>query len=119
MAGADAADPINIRFTYAFTSSCVMRSLGPVPAMRLRSAPTSRANLRTDGLAYAFEKPASSIGGIARAAGAATGAAGAPDAVAAAVSLPEGGAGAGCGGAGAAAAGTASGGPVASGGAGA
>src|ERR1700722_6492519 len=112
-AGAACGGAVKIRFTYAFTSSWVMRPLGPVPVMRLRSAPTSRANLRTDGLAYAFEKPASSIGGIALAAGAATGAArAAVDAVpvAAAGSLPGGGTGAGSAAAGAAAAGTVAGG---------
>ena len=38
-------------FTYAFTSSCVMRPFGPVPLILPRSAPSSRANLRTEGLA--------------------------------------------------------------------
>src|SRR5450432_3385399 len=60
-------------FTYALTSSCVMRPLTPVPVTLPKSAPSSRANLRTDGLAWAREKAFSSIvtGELARDAGAA------------------------------------------------
>src|SRR3984957_7025446 len=36
-----------------------MRALAPVPFTCARSTPISRANLRTEGLAYAFEKPSS------------------------------------------------------------
>src|SRR5690606_41586550 len=49
--------------TNDLTSSGVMRDFGPVPLTRLRSTPSSRANLRSDGLAYARAKPASSMGG--------------------------------------------------------
>jgi hypothetical protein len=72
-------------FTQDFTSSGVMRSLTPVPLMLARSTPSSRANLRTDGLACARAKPASSIaaaagarfaGASARAGGSGAGAAG-------------------------------------------
>ena len=38
-----------------------MRPFGPVPLILPRSAPSSRANLRTDGLAYAVENAFSSI----------------------------------------------------------
>src|ERR1700719_3463949 len=40
-----------------------MRPLTPVPTTLPRSAPSSRANLRTDGLAWALEKARSSISG--------------------------------------------------------
>src|SRR5258707_15591161 len=50
-------------FTKAFTSSCVMRPLNPCPLTRVRSTPSSRANLRTDGPACACENPGSLIGG--------------------------------------------------------
>src|ERR1700722_1992781 len=40
-----------------------MRSLKPLPFTRVRSTPSSRANLRTDGPACACEKPGSLIGG--------------------------------------------------------
>ncbi len=49
-------------FTKAFTSSCVMRALKPVPVISERSTPSSRAKRRTDGPAWAREKPASLIG---------------------------------------------------------
>src|ERR1700722_1192389 len=42
-----------------------MRPLTPVPVTLPRSAPSSRANLRTDGLACALEKARSSITGLA------------------------------------------------------
>src|SRR5450759_5142370 len=53
-----------------------MRSFGPVPLILPRSAPSSRANLRTEGLAYALENADSSIaarplGALGAAAGAA------------------------------------------------
>ena len=44
-----AAVPRRACLTKFWTSSCRMRPFGPVPAMRARSAPSSRANLRTDG----------------------------------------------------------------------
>src|SRR5690606_7283232 len=47
----DAAADVKVCLTHALTSSAVMRPLYPVPLMRRRSAPSSRANLRTDGLA--------------------------------------------------------------------
>ncbi len=48
--------------TKAWTSSLRIRPLEPVPSIRPRSAPSSRANLRTDGLAWALENAASSMG---------------------------------------------------------
>src|SRR5690606_14712351 len=55
-AGADALPiaPVSTPLIQACTSSLVMRFLGPVPGMRLMSAPSSRANWRTDGLAWAW-----------------------------------------------------------------
>src|SRR5690606_4026572 len=76
--------PVSMDFTHALTSECRIRFLCPVPFTRARSTPSSRASLRTEGLACALAKPASSIGGNARrstagagrsAAGAAAGAA--------------------------------------------
>ena len=49
--------------TNPLTSSWVMRLLNPLPFTRVRSTPSSRANLRTDGPACAREKPGSLIGG--------------------------------------------------------
>src|SRR5690606_36871787 len=49
--------------TYALTSSAVMRPLNPVPVTWVRSTPSSRANLRTEGPACAREKPGTLIGG--------------------------------------------------------
>src|SRR5262245_48839032 len=43
-------------------SSWVRRPLKPVPATCVRSTPSSRANLRTEGPAWAREKPGSSMG---------------------------------------------------------
>src|ERR1700731_4619834 len=48
-----------MRLTNALTSSWLTRALGPVPFTCARSTPISRASLRTEGLAYAFEKPSS------------------------------------------------------------
>ena len=45
------APEVSSAFTYAFTSSWVMRDFGPLPEILPRSAPSSRANLRTEGLA--------------------------------------------------------------------
>src|SRR5580698_8212486 len=59
-AGAGAAKEV---FTNPLTSSCVIRPLNPLPFTRVRSTPSSRANLRTDGPACACEKPGSLIGG--------------------------------------------------------
>src|ERR1700691_3157916 len=42
-----------------------MRAFEPLPLMRSRSAPSSRAHLRTDGLACARENPASSTAALA------------------------------------------------------
>ena len=42
---------VRICFTWALTSSWVIRPLGPVPPIRPRSAPSSRANFLTEGLA--------------------------------------------------------------------
>src|SRR5574341_251797 len=42
-------------FTNACTSACTIRPFGPLPCTRPRSTPSSRANLRTDGLACALE----------------------------------------------------------------
>src|SRR5690348_10435253 len=56
-----------------------MRPLNPVPVTRVRSTPSSRENLRTDGPACAREKPGSLIGGasVRNFVGASPGAAGA------------------------------------------
>src|SRR6267154_36680 len=43
--------PLITPFTNSWTSACVVRPLGPDPLTRMRSTPSSRANLRTDGLA--------------------------------------------------------------------
>src|SRR5258708_10802499 len=59
-AGAGAASEL---FTNPLTSSCVIRPLKPLPLTRVRSTPSSRANLRTDGPAWAAENPGSLIGG--------------------------------------------------------
>ena len=48
--------------TNALTSSWVMRSLKPCPVTRPRSTPSSRANWRTEGPAWARENPGSSMG---------------------------------------------------------
>jgi len=45
--------------TKACTSSCSTRPFGPLPRTWARSTPSSRANLRTDGLACAFVAAAS------------------------------------------------------------
>jgi len=50
-AGADALAPCSTPFTKACTSDCRMRPFGPLPRSLVRSTPSSRANLRTDGLA--------------------------------------------------------------------
>src|SRR5579871_4089032 len=50
-------------FTKALMSSWVTRPLKPPPCTRVRSTPSSRANLRTEGLACAREKPGSFTGG--------------------------------------------------------
>src|SRR5687768_8228293 len=47
-AGAFAKAPL----TKACTSECRIRPLGPLPCTRPRSTPSSRANLRTEGLAW-------------------------------------------------------------------
>src|SRR5271156_6515479 len=60
VAGAGVANEV---FTKPLTSSCVIRPLNPLPFTRVRSTPSSRANLRTDGPACACEKPGSLIGG--------------------------------------------------------
>src|SRR6185312_3316005 len=63
-AGAGAgAPPDSAFFTNAFTSSCVMRPLNPVPLTLVRSTPSSRASSRTDGPAWARENPASLMSG--------------------------------------------------------
>ena len=62
-AAGPAARPVRIALTNALTSSCRMRSLSPLPLTCARSTPSSRASLRTDGLACALEKPASSMDG--------------------------------------------------------
>src|SRR5580704_10994015 len=59
-AGAGAANEL---FTNPLTSSCVIRPLKPLPLTRVRSTPSSRANLRTDGPACAAENPGSLMGG--------------------------------------------------------
>ena len=62
-AAADAAGaPASAPFTNALMSSCVMRPLKPRPVTRARSTPSSRANARTEGLAWARENPGSSMG---------------------------------------------------------
>src|SRR3954471_8950065 len=53
--------PESAPFTNACTSACRMRPFGPVAATRVRSTPSSRANLRTDGDAWGFA-PVSSCG---------------------------------------------------------
>src|SRR5437016_6129632 len=58
-----AAPEPNAVLTNALTSSCVIRPLKPCPATRVRSTPSSRANLRAEGPACAREKPGSLIGG--------------------------------------------------------
>ena len=62
------AGAVSSCLTYAFTSSAVIRPLRPVPVMRARSTPSSRAKRRTDGPACAREKPGSSMMGRAAAA---------------------------------------------------
>src|SRR4029077_3592515 len=57
------APPDSAFFTNAFTSSCVMRPLNPVPVTFVRSTPSSRASRRTEGPACAREKPGSFIRG--------------------------------------------------------
>ena len=58
--------------TNALTSSSVTRPFGPEPCTRARSTPSSRANLRTDGLACARANLGSSTRGRAADTGAAT-----------------------------------------------
>src|SRR6266571_2804565 len=48
---ATAGAPLITPFTNSWTSACVMRPFGPEPLTRARSTPSSRANLRTEGLA--------------------------------------------------------------------
>src|SRR5438034_3734950 len=48
---ATAGAPLITPFTNSWTSACVMRPFGPEPLTRMRSTPSSRANLRTEGLA--------------------------------------------------------------------
>src|SRR5438309_11333859 len=48
---ATAGAPLITPFTNSWTSACVMRPFGPEPLTRTRSTPSSRANLRTEGLA--------------------------------------------------------------------
>ncbi|MNY02992.1 hypothetical protein D3C86_1355870 [compost metagenome] len=48
-----AVEPLITPLTKPCTSSCVIRPFGPVPGTRDTSTPSSRANLRTDGLAWA------------------------------------------------------------------
>src|SRR6185312_964208 len=57
-----AAPLVSTRLTNAFTSSCVMRPLKPVPPTAARFTPSSRASLRMEGLACACAKPFSSMG---------------------------------------------------------
>ena len=45
------APPANRPFIYSCTSSCVMRTFGPLPVTNFKSQPSSRAKRRTDGLA--------------------------------------------------------------------
>src|SRR5205814_1160102 len=54
--------PPSAPLTNALTSSWVMRSLKPCPVTRPRSTPSSRANWRTEGPAWARENPGSSMG---------------------------------------------------------
>src|SRR5467141_1855469 len=48
---ASAGAPLITPFTNSWTSAWVMRPFGPEPLTRMRSTPSSRANLRTEGLA--------------------------------------------------------------------
>src|SRR6266853_692660 len=48
---ATAGAPLITPFTNSWTSACVVRPFGPEPLTRMRSTPSSRANLRTEGLA--------------------------------------------------------------------
>src|SRR5260221_3254474 len=50
-ATATAGAPLITPFTNSWTSACVMRPFGPEPLTLARSTPSSRANLRTEGLA--------------------------------------------------------------------
>src|SRR6266581_3019026 len=50
-ATATAGAPLITPFTNSWTSACVMRPFGPEPLTRTSSTPSSRANLRTEGLA--------------------------------------------------------------------
>src|SRR5579864_8256187 len=61
-APAAGAPPPRTCLTNALTSSWVMRSLKPWPATWARFTPSSRANLRTEGPAWARENPGSSMG---------------------------------------------------------
>ncbi len=61
--------PVSMALTNALISSCKTRLLSPEPVTWTRLTPSSRASLRTDGLAWAFEKPASSMAAGARLAG--------------------------------------------------
>ena len=58
-----APPPCITDLTNCLTSSWLMRPFTPVPLTRPRSTPSSRANLRTDGEAWALEKDASLISG--------------------------------------------------------
>src|ERR1700722_7732454 len=58
-----AAGAANALFTKPLMSSWVIRPLNPLPLTRVRSTPSARANLRTDGPAWACEKPGSLMGG--------------------------------------------------------
>src|SRR3954462_15299302 len=53
--------PESAPFTNACTSACRMRPFGPLAATRVRSTPSSPANLRTDGDEWGFA-PVSSCG---------------------------------------------------------
>ena len=78
-AGARAGAWVITPLTKACTSSWVMRPLGPDPRTLARSAPSSRANLRTEGLACGLNAGTSATGssgtGAGRCIGSTTGAA--------------------------------------------
>ena len=42
------------RLMNAFTSACAIRPLRPLPCTRARSTPSSRANIRTEGIDFPF-----------------------------------------------------------------
>src|ERR1043166_2318064 len=60
--------------TQALTSSAVTRAFGPLPLTAGRSTPSSRANLRTEGLACTWEKSTATATGAADGCGCFTGA---------------------------------------------